>query len=99
LNMELEIILICEIDSMSKMKQECGIDEPLWHCLWYWRRENTVYTTSKQTECWDTCVTNLIDFACFKYNNKISGTLLSCRRLAFLLHKYIAFTRAVFILP
>jgi hypothetical protein len=29
LNMELEIILICEIDSMSKMKQECGIDEPL----------------------------------------------------------------------
>jgi hypothetical protein len=29
LNVKLEIILICEIDSMSEMKQEGGIDEPL----------------------------------------------------------------------
>lgn len=29
LNVELEIILVCEIESMSKIKQEGGIDEPL----------------------------------------------------------------------
>jgi hypothetical protein len=54
-------------------------------------------------ECRDTRVTNLIDFACSKYNiiklTSINGTLLSYRRLPFLLHKCIAFTHAVFILP